>query len=68
MIKKFIFGFFCLLMLPLSSDIYAENAKITFQVNIPTNTPVSDMIYIAGNHESAGNWDPGKIDYFKSAQ
>lgn len=48
-----------LLFLLLSGVIFGQNnSKITFKVQVPN---AIDEVYIAGNQESLGNWNPSKI-------
>jgi len=39
----------------------ARPAMVTFDVEVPEYTPVDATLYIAGNIESLGPWDPGKV-------
>ena len=41
-------------------NLIANDAKITFIVNVPTFSK-RDKLYITGNHPRLGNWHPGKI-------
>ena len=41
-----------------------EMAKVQFTITIPYDTPKGD-IFISGNHEALGNWDPSKIKFHR---
>ncbi len=40
----------------------ARDAMLTFKVHVPESTPPDACVFIAGNVEMLGPWDPGKIE------
>jgi predicted alpha/beta superfamily hydrolase len=42
-----------------------RDAMITFMVRVPDSTPPSARIFITGNAETLGPWDPGKVELAK---
>lgn len=39
-----------------------RDAMLTFKVHVPESTPLDASVFIAGNVEMLGPWDPGKIE------
>jgi predicted alpha/beta superfamily hydrolase len=39
----------------------ARDAMVTFKVNVPEGTPTDAKVYIAGDIDALGPWDPGKV-------
>ena len=39
----------------------ARDAMVTFKVKVPDDTPADASIYISGNIDALGPWDPGKV-------
>ena len=58
--KKAFLTCFLLSCLVSATMIQGQEVKVTFQVFAPTLSD-SAAVYIAGNHEKLGNWNPGKI-------
>lgn len=58
--KKTLFTCFFLSCLVCATMAQGQEVKVTFQVKAPTLSDTS-AVYIVGNHEKIGNWDPGKI-------
>lgn len=40
----------------------ARDAMLTFKVHVPESTPPDASVFIAGNVEMLGPWDPGRIE------
>ena len=43
----------------------ARSALVTFKVTVPDDTPADADVYIAGNIDALGPWDPGKVELGK---
>jgi len=43
----------------------ARPALVTFKVAVPEDTPSDASVYIAGNIDALGPWDPGKVELGK---
>jgi len=43
----------------------ARDAMVTFKVHVPEGTPADDSIFISGNIDALGPWDPGKVELGK---
>jgi predicted alpha/beta superfamily hydrolase len=51
------------MMLAVSAgSVAARDAMITFKVHVPESTPPDASVFISGNVEMLGPWDPGKIE------
>ncbi len=51
----------CCLSLLILFGCQAQEKQIAFTVIVPKTTPQDAVVYIAGNHQSLGNWNPGEI-------
>jgi len=43
----------------------ARDAMVTFKVFVPEETPADASVYISGNIDALGPWDPGKVELGK---
>ncbi len=44
-----------------AAPAHARDAMVTFKVNVPDATPTDAKVYIAGDIDALGPWDPGKV-------
>ncbi len=54
-------------ILGLASTASARDAMVTFRVRVPSETPPDAKVYITGEMDVLGPWDPGKIALGKIA-
>jgi predicted alpha/beta superfamily hydrolase len=52
--------FFCLLFF-FTTQLQAQDVRVTFSVIVPSSTPSDSKIYIAGNDSAIGDWNPENI-------
>ena len=45
---------------------FSEEVKIHIKIDAPGDTPKDNLLYIAGNDSSMGNWNPGVIQLEKT--
>ena len=47
--------------LPAELTIQPRPVAVTFRVRVPAGTPPGDAVYLPGNIDQLGPWDPGKL-------
>jgi predicted alpha/beta superfamily hydrolase len=45
--------------------VWGRGAMVTFKVHVPVSTPVDAPVYITGDAQMLGPWDPGKVELGK---
>ena len=53
------------LLLTSSASCQEQEVNVTLTVKVPPITPKDARIFVAGNHSSLGDWNPGKIELQK---
>jgi len=54
--------FLAIVMINLS-ECAEKNVRVAISVVAPASTPKEAQLYIAGNHKSAGDWNPGLVKF-----
>jgi predicted alpha/beta superfamily hydrolase len=54
-----------LLALLLASQCGAQGVRVTFRVITPVNTPADSKVFVTGNLDELGSWNPGVIELTK---
>ena len=50
------------LLLTSSASCQEQEVNVTLKVKVPLITTKDARIFVAGNHSSLGDWNPGKIE------
>jgi predicted alpha/beta superfamily hydrolase len=56
-----------IIIMMMNSSCSSAQVSVTIAVVTPASTPPDAQLYIAGNHPSIGDWDPGKVKLTKQS-